>query len=107
MLMQPAMDRVVARAKSGDREAFDEVVARYGLQVLRVARLIVRDDALAEDVCQETFMRAWPHIDTLRDDDPSHWLTRIATRESLSAYRRRHRFDALAEPAARYLPRPR
>ena len=81
-----------------DREAFDKVVSRYGLQVLRTARLIVRDEALAEDVVQETFLKAWRSFDTLRDqEDPAGWLNRIAVNESISVWRRRHRFDALLE----------
>jgi RNA polymerase sigma factor (sigma-70 family) len=70
---------------------------RYGLQLLRTARLILRDEALAEDAIQETFLKAWQRISSLRDEDPGPWLTRIAMNESISAYRRRHRFQALTE----------
>ncbi|HYS01427.1 MAG TPA: sigma factor, partial [Candidatus Eisenbacteria bacterium] len=91
--MDPTIGRVIDRCRDGDRDAFDVVVARYGLQVLRTARLIVRDDALAEDVCQETFLKALRRIGSLRDEDPGPWLTRIAANESISAWRRRHRFD--------------
>jgi len=54
MLMDPALGRVIARWREGDRDAFEEVVDRYGLQLLRTARLILRDEALAEDAIQET-----------------------------------------------------
>src|SRR3989440_3696092 len=97
MLMDPAFGRVIARWREGDRDAFEEVVDRYGLQLLRTARLILRDEALAEDAIQETFLRAWQRIGSLRDEDPGPWLTRIAMNESISAYRRRHRFQALTE----------
>lgn len=97
MLMDPALERVIDRWRTGDRDAFEEVVDRYGLQLLRTARLILRDEALAEDAIQETFLRAWQGIGSLRDEDPGPWLNRIATNESISAYRRRHRFQALAE----------
>ena len=100
MLMDPTMGRVIDRCREGHPEAFDEVVARYGLQVLRTARLIVRDEGLAEDVCQETFLKAWRRLGSLREDDPEPWLTRIAVHESISAWRRRHRFDALARRVA-------
>ena len=70
---------------------------RYGLQLLRTARLILRDEALAEDAIQETFLKAWQRIGSLRDDDPGPWLTKIAMNESISTYRRRHRFHALTE----------
>lgn len=97
MLMDPALGRVIARCREGDRDAFEEVVDRFGLQLLRTARLILRDEALAEDAVQETFLKAWQKIGSLRDEDPGPWLTRIAMNESLSTYRRRHRFQALAE----------
>ena len=96
-LMDPALDRVIARWRAGDRDAFEEVVDRYGLQLLRTARLILRDEALAEDAVQETFLKAWQRISSLRDEEPGPWLNRIAMSESISAYRRRHRLQALAE----------
>ncbi len=97
MLMDPVLGRTVERWRDGDRDAFQEVVDRYGLQVLRTARLILRDEALAEDATQETFLKAWRQIGSLRDEEPGPWLNRIATNEAISTYRRRHRFQALAE----------
>src|SRR3989440_6785672 len=97
MLMDPTLGRVVERWRDGDRDAFEEVVDRYGLRLLRTARLILRDQALAEDAVQETFLKAWQRIGSLRDEDPEPWLTRIAMNESISTYRRRHRFQALTE----------
>src|SRR5467141_4300719 len=102
MLMDPAFGRVVARWREGDRDAFEEVVDRYGLELLRTARLILRDEALAEDAIQETFLKAWRRIGSLRDEDPGPWLTRIAANESISAWRRRHRFDVLTERIGRF-----
>ncbi|MDQ6691967.1 MAG: RNA polymerase sigma factor [Candidatus Dormibacteraeota bacterium] len=95
--MEPALASLIQRCRAGDRDAFDGVVDRYGLRVLRTARLIVRDEALAEDVCQETFLKAWRQIRTLRDEDPGPWINRIATNEAISACRRRDRFQGLAE----------
>jgi len=95
--MDPTLGRVIDRWRAGDRDAFEEVMDRYGLQLLRTARLVLRDQALAEDAIQETFLKAWQRIGSLRDEDPGPWLTRIAMNESISAYRRRHRFQALTE----------
>jgi RNA polymerase sigma-70 factor, ECF subfamily len=97
MLMDPVLGRVIERWRDGDRDAFEEVVDRYGLQLLRTARLILRDEALAEDAIQETFLKAWQRIGSLRDEAQGPWLTRIAMNESISTYRRRHRFQALTE----------
>jgi RNA polymerase sigma-70 factor (ECF subfamily) len=95
--MDPTFGAVIERWRAGDRDAFEEVMDRYGLRLLRTARLILRDEALAEDAIQETFLKAWQRIGSLHDDDPGPWLTRIAMNESISAYRRRHRFQALTE----------
>ncbi|MEO6796205.1 MAG: RNA polymerase sigma factor [Candidatus Dormibacter sp.] len=95
--MDPVLGRTIERLRDGDRDAFQEVVDRYGLQVLRTARLILRDEALAEDATQETFLKAWRQIGSLRDEEPGSWLLRIASNEAISAYRRRHRFQALTE----------
>jgi len=102
MLMDPVLGRTIERWRDGDRDAFQEVVDRYGLQVLRTARLILRDPALAEDATQETFLKAWRQIASLRDEEPGPWLNRIATNEAISTYRRRHRFQALAERFGRF-----
>ncbi|MEA2684238.1 MAG: hypothetical protein QOK05_2566 [Chloroflexota bacterium] len=97
MLMEPKVNNMLDRARSGDRDAFALLVDRYGLMVLRTARLIVRDPDLAEDVCQETFFKGWRRLSTLRDEDPGAWLNRIAANEAVSAWRRRHRLQALRE----------
>src|ERR1700704_3551405 len=52
MLMDPTLGRVIERWRAGDRDAFEEVVDRYGLQLLRTARVILRDEALAEGAFQ-------------------------------------------------------
>ncbi|MDQ6749036.1 MAG: RNA polymerase sigma factor [Candidatus Dormibacteraeota bacterium] len=95
--MEPTMGSLVDRVRSGDRDAFGAFVERYGLMVLRTARLIVRDPDLAEDVCQETFLKCWRSLGSLRGEDPGPWLNRIATNEAVSAWRRRHRLQSLRE----------
>ncbi|HEV1997729.1 MAG TPA: SigE family RNA polymerase sigma factor [Candidatus Dormibacteraeota bacterium] len=95
--MEPTMGSLVDRVRSGDREAFALFVERYGLMVLRTARLIVRDPDLAEDVCQETFLKCWRRIGALKDENPAPWLNRIAANEAISAWRRRNRLQGLRE----------
>jgi RNA polymerase sigma-70 factor (ECF subfamily) len=102
MLMDPTLGQVIERCRAGDRDAFEEVMDRYGLQLLRTARLILRDPALAEDAIQDTFLKAWQRIGSLRDEDPGPWLTRIAMNESISLYRRRHRVQRLTERFGRF-----
>lgn len=87
---EPTDAVLVARTLEGEAEAFTLLVERYRAVVLRVARRIVRAPQEADDVVQETFMRAY---DALRSYDPSRplgpWLYRIATNLSLNRLKRR------------------
>lgn len=66
------------------RQLFDD----HGLAIYRVARSVVREPALAEDVTQETLIRAWQHAGTYRGDAPlRHWLLRIAHNVAVSTLR--------------------
>jgi RNA polymerase sigma-70 factor, ECF subfamily len=78
------------------QERFSTLVDENGTRMLRLAVLVTRDRALAEDVCQEAFARAWRHLDNL-EDDAVGWLSRVTVNEAISACRRRGRFSALVE----------
>ena len=72
---------LVERAMVGDHDAFSEL-ARDGISRLyAAARLILRDDANAEDATQETLVAAWRDISMLRDPDRFEaWLHRLLVR---------------------------
>ena len=73
------MDRdLVERAMAGDHDAFAEL-ARVSIgRLFVVARLILRDEAAAEDATQEALVAAWRHIHGLRDADRfDAWLHRL------------------------------
>jgi RNA polymerase sigma-70 factor, ECF subfamily len=76
---------LVERAMARDGDAFDEL-ARISIgRLYAVARLILRDDAKAEDATQEALVAAWRHIGALRDPDRfDAWLHRLLVR---SCYR--------------------
>ena len=97
MLMEPTVGNLIDRVRSGDRDAFAVFVDRYGVSVLRTARLILRDPDLAEDVCQEVFLKSWKRAASLPDEDATAWLNRVAANEAISAWRRRNRLAALKE----------
>jgi RNA polymerase sigma-70 factor, ECF subfamily len=69
---------LVERAMAGDHDAFSEL-ARVSIgRLYVVARLIVRDDGLAEDATQEALVAAWRRIGGLRDPDRFEaWLHRL------------------------------
>jgi RNA polymerase sigma-70 factor (ECF subfamily) len=68
------------------------IVQRYNRRLYRVARAVLRDDAEAEDVVQETYMKALANLGSFRHDAAlATWLTRIALNEALGRRRRRNR----------------
>jgi RNA polymerase sigma factor (sigma-70 family) len=72
---------LVERAMEGDQDAFSEL-ARVSIgRLYVVARLIVRDDNVAEDATQEALVSAWSHLGALRDPDRFEaWLHRLLVR---------------------------
>jgi RNA polymerase sigma factor (sigma-70 family) len=70
--------RLVATALSGDRGAFEELVARHARIAGRLATRLVRNREDAEDVVQESFVKAYTHLADFRLDAPFRaWLLRI------------------------------
>jgi RNA polymerase sigma-70 factor (ECF subfamily) len=81
---------LVARAADGEGAAFEVIMRQHNQLLFRTARSIVRDDSEAEDVVQETYLRAWRGLHAYRAESRlSTWLVRIATNEALGRLRRR------------------
>src|SRR3954470_23800716 len=81
---------LVSLLRKGDRAAFALVIQRHNRRLYRVARSVVRDDADAEDIVQETYVRAFRNLQSFRGDARlSTWLTRIALNEAVDRLRRR------------------
>jgi RNA polymerase sigma-70 factor, ECF subfamily len=83
-------DELVGRARSHDEEAVRAITQRYNRRLFRVARSILRNDAEAEDVVQETYVRAFTGLDLFRGDASfGTWIMRIAMNEALGRLRKR------------------
>lgn len=81
---------LVARVRRGDERAVRAIIARNNQRLFRAARSVVRNDAEAEDVVQETYVRAFTRLDTFRAEASlSTWLTRIALNDALGRVRKR------------------
>jgi RNA polymerase sigma-70 factor (ECF subfamily) len=81
---------LVERAKSGDAAAFTELVNRYERKIFRLAKHITQNDEDAEDVLQETFLKAYSHLDTFQGQSKFYtWIVRIAVNEALMKLRKR------------------
>lgn len=57
-----------------DNHLFDDFFLRYRNDVIRNAYFIVKDYHVAEDICQETFIRFGEHMDEIRTDEALGWL---------------------------------
>ncbi len=89
-------EEVIARVLQGDTALFEIIMRRYNQRLYRVARAILRDDAEAEDVMQDAYVRAFQHLNQFEGRAKfSTWLTRIAVHEALARARRRNRLEDL------------
>lgn len=72
------------------RRRFDELVGVYHPDMYRYAAWLSRDRSVAEDVVQESLLRAWKSLESLRDDTAAkHWLLTIVRRENARYFERR------------------
>jgi RNA polymerase sigma factor (sigma-70 family) len=83
-------------AAGGDAAAFETIVRRHNRLLFRTARGVVSDDAEAQDVVQETYLRAFTNLRAYRGDSAlGTWLARIAINVALSAQRKKGRLVQL------------
>ena len=81
---------LVSLARERNEAAVRTITTRYNRRLFRIARSILRNDAEAEDVVQETYVRAFTGLDMFRGDAAfGTWITRIAMNEALGRLRRR------------------
>ena len=89
---------IVARVLGGETALFELLMRRHNQRLYRVARGIVGDDAEAEDVTQEAYVRAFQHLGQFAGRARfSTWLTRIAVHEALARRRREGRQTDIEE----------
>lgn len=82
--------RTLSRAREGDLGAFEDLVRAYQADLWRFAYHFTRDRALADDVTQEAFLRAFRFLRTFRGDSKfTSWLFRIARNCAMDAIRAR------------------
>lgn len=91
--MEPGEEAaLVVAAQNGDTEAFGRIVRHYQRAVFRVAYGMTRNTSDADDLAQETFVRAFKAIGRFRVGEPLYpWLSRIAVNLAYSLYRHRRR----------------
>lgn len=81
---------LVTEAKAGSYAAFEELVNRYEKKIYRLGLNLTGNPEDAEDLLQETFLKAFQHLPTFREDSRFYtWIVRIAINEGLMKLRKR------------------
>jgi RNA polymerase sigma-70 factor (ECF subfamily) len=89
-------DTLVERARSGDLDAFNQLVELHQRSVFNLALRMIGNAASAEDAAQEAFLHAYRSINSFRGANFRAWLMRIAANASTDELRRRARRPALS-----------
>src|SRR4030081_3824803 len=103
--------QLIASVQQGKRELFYELVRPYERRVYAAALAILRNEADAEDVCQEAMLKAFAHLRQFRAEARfSTWLIQITVNEALMRRRRERTggmegIDDPREGASAYAPR--
>jgi RNA polymerase sigma-70 factor (ECF subfamily) len=88
----PTDTELVRRALARDGSAFRAIMKAHNQRLYRLARGVVRNDAEAEDIVQEGYVRAFTHLDGFRGDSTlATWLSRIIINEALGRLRKKRR----------------
>ncbi len=91
-------EEIVRRVLGGETALFELIVRRYNQRLFRATRAILRDDQTAEDVMQETYIRAFVHLNQFAGEAKfSTWLTKIAIYDALGRLRRAKPHEELSE----------
>ena len=93
--MAPSDGEVVRQVLAGKRELFQVLVTRYKGQVFSMILRQVGDHAVADDLAQETFVKAYLNLKSFRYESKlSTWLVRIALNTTNSYFSSRRFFQS-------------
>ena len=82
--------RIIERVRSGDTDAFEELVKAYERSVYTIAYKMLKNSEDAQDAAQEAFIKAYTKLDTYRGESKfSAWLYRLTSNCCVDALRRR------------------
>jgi RNA polymerase sigma-70 factor, ECF subfamily len=81
---------IIAQARLGNTSAFNELLRRYERKIFRLALHITQNREDAEDVLQESFLKAYEHLDQFQGQSKFYtWIVRIAVNQALMKLRKR------------------
>jgi RNA polymerase sigma factor (sigma-70 family) len=93
---KPSMDdeEIIHSILDGNRNDYEFIMRRYNERLYRIGISILKDENDVEDIMQETYIKAYKHLESFRQQSKfSTWLTRIMVNESLAKLRQRKRFE--------------
>lgn len=91
-------ENIIARARRGDADAFEQLVVAYRDQVFRLALRMCGSEADADEVAQEAFLSAWKALPNFRGESQfSTWLYQLTTHAAIDLMRREKRQIAAAD----------
>jgi RNA polymerase sigma-70 factor, ECF subfamily len=98
-VMEASQATAVAQVQAGDHAAFQALVEQHSLSLFRVAYRMTGSESDAEEIVQETFLRAYQQRKSFEArSNVGTWLYRIAVNGSIDLLRKRKRHDAHLEP---------
>src|SRR5580692_2112397 len=93
----PSDKALIEAALNGDTESFEMIIRTHSRTLFAVAYAVLQDRAEAEDVVQETFVRAWNKRRWMRDPAKfPAWLTTVARNRACDIIRKRRTLAVLA-----------
>lgn len=103
--LQASADQLTARARAGDREAFDELIGRFEAKVLRLAYFLTRNWHDAEDVAQDVYVKLVQKAPKMQTwDNLEAWVMQVTANAARDLLRRRRRWIPLVQSADRRYP---
>jgi RNA polymerase sigma-70 factor, ECF subfamily len=104
---------LVDRARRGEQQAFRTIMQRHNQRLYRLARAVLKDESEAEDVVQESYLRAFTALSGFRHEASlATWLTRITINEALGRKRKQRptvgleHIDAIQPESSQIIPFP-
>ena len=88
---------IISNLRSGEQKSFEVIIRLYNQRLYRIARSIVRDDMEAEDIVQDTYIKAFTKLDQFEGDQKGlgAWLARITTNLAIDRTRKSKRANQL------------
>src|SRR5918911_384712 len=96
---------IVERVRAGETALYEVLMRRHNQRLFRTIRSVVNDDGEAEDILQETWVRAYEHLDQFEGRASfATWVTRIGYHEALARARNRKRWTPVEDPEGEIMP---